>query len=104
MFFDTNKAQFKEVRAHVNKSGPAKAFAFKIYCFVFLVSFLYLIYIFSLGLSESLEWGFALAGILPLAFLYGLWEVNIPANAQTPSDCWPKVWYIRNKQIWPRQK
>ena len=100
MFFDTTKAMLKEIRADVQASGPIKSVAFKVYCLMVFAAFVCLQLLFSLGLSEPLTWALWFAGIAPVLFLYALWEIN----AVQSNSLWPKVWYIRNKQVWPRQK
>lgn len=100
MFFDTTKAMLKDIGVEVQEMGPIKCFAFKVASCLFVFIFLSDIYVFSLGLPEPLAWVLWISGIAPVAFLYGLWEVN----AVQSNSLWPKIWMIRGKQIWPRQK
>lgn len=100
MFFDTTKALLNDVHTEAQKRGPVKAFMFTVYCCLFLLGFLSSTYVLGLGLPEPLAWTLWFAGIAPVIFLYGLWEIN----AVQSNSLLPKVWYIRNKQIWPRQK
>jgi hypothetical protein len=99
MFFDTTKAMLKEIRADVQASGPIKSVAFKVYCLIAFAEFVCLQLFYSLGLSELLTWALWAACLFPVMFLYVLWEENaVKSNA-----LWPKVWYFRKTQIWPRQ-
>ncbi len=100
MFFDTTKAMLKDISADVQLSGPIKSVAFKVYCLIFFAAFVCLQLLSSLGLSEPLTWALWFAGLFPVLFLYVLWEENVVKS----NSLWPKVWYIRNKQVWPRQK
>ncbi len=104
MFFKSSRALIKDVRAEVQKSAPVKRFAFKVYCCLFIFVLCFYSYVFSFGLSEPLTWAIWAVGVAPVVFFYALWEVNLPAEAELVRDLWPKVWYVRNKQIWPRQK
>ena len=80
---------------------PVQAFVFRVYCCLAIVAFLFFFFFSSLGLPELLAWLIFVAGLLPVLFLYVLWEENLPNDAYC---LWPKVWYFRGRQIWPRQK
>lgn len=100
MFFDTTKAMLKQVHSDAQKGGPIKYFSFKVYCLIAFAAFVCLQLLFSIGLSEPMTWALWFAGLCPVIFLYGLWEIN----AVQSNSLWPKVWYFRRNQIWPRQK
>lgn len=100
MFFDTTKAMVKDVRADVLNRGEVQGFLLTVYCCLFLLGLWGNFYVLGLGLPEPLAWMLWFAGLFPVLFLYALWEIN----AVQSNSLWPKVWYIRNKQIWPRQK
>lgn len=104
MFFDTTKAMLKDIRADVQKSGPVQAFAYRVICLLAFASFMFLGFLFTLGLPEPLTWILWFAGVFPVLFFYALWEYNLPSEAHYLSECWPKIWYFRGKQLWPRQK
>ncbi len=53
------------------------------------------------GLPSWQQWGLVIAIFVPSALLVGLIDHNIPQGA---TYIWPKVWCIRGKRMWPRQK
>ena len=100
MFFDTTKAMLKQVHADVQEGGPIKSFSFNVCILLYFAGFCLLGYVYSLGLPEPLTWILWGAGVAPFLFFYVLWETN----ALRCNSLWPKVWYFRKTQIWPRQK
>lgn len=54
-----------------------------------------------LNISGVAQWMLGTLVLSPFIILLGLWEANVPNGADY---IWPKVWFFRGQQIWPRQK